>query len=405
LVVTRPAAQTATAQIRRFTVVDARRGYAPGDTVKVRLLGTANGQANFDAVDIAPDVPMKEVRPGIYEGQFVVPRTREEKLCTLVGRLTVGNTHAENRLTQMFWIDPIAPAITRLAPAADSSVPTQRPTIDVRYTENGSGIDPATAKMLLDGKNVTPKLSVKTAMCGYEVPEPLAPGQHTVHFEIADHAGNKAVANWKFQVVPQTAQKIQYVRHGGAEPLARGEVLTVEVGTSEPGQRCFAEVGSLRIDLQPDAAGTVFKGRHTVAPADIIQAQTLVAHFVDQTGREFSMPADAPVTLRGDWPGTLQILSPTEGQTVKSEFKVVGQAKPGSTVRVTVTYLKKRFLVFQGELYQGIINADQKGKWETPPIDPDQPLIGLSDSYQVTAELLDAQGRVKTKAQVSLVGK
>jgi len=404
LVLLRLAPPPAAPQIRTFTVTDLRRGYAPGATLKMRLMGTGGGQATFDVMGFAAGVPMEEVRTGVYRADWVVPAGVQETPCTMVGHLRAGGQDVTVPLQETFWVDGVAPVINQKAPDEGATVQTARPTLSVQYTEAGSGVDPQAVKLLLDGQDVTPGVVVGTGNCQYEVPEALGVGAHEVRFEMADVAGNKTRATWRFQVVTQAAQKIEYVRHNGAAALARGEKLEVTVGATEPAQRCWVQIGELRVELQPNQERRVFTGSHVVGPTDVLQGADVVAHLVDAGGRQYSLPAEATATLRGDWPGAIGVVSPTEGQVIRGKFKVVGHAKPGSDVRVTVTYLKKVFLVFQGNLYEGTLTAAEDGSWETPEIDPDQPLIGRSDSYKVIAELLDAEGRAKAKVEVSLAG-
>jgi len=179
----------------------------------------------------------------------------------------------------------------------------------------------------------------------------------------------------------------------------------VTVRTTEPGKRCWVTVGDLSFDLKPDRSGKVFAASHIVAPGEVINQQVLQAFFIDEADKQYNLAAGTPVTLRGDWVQEVEILSPKQGEVIRSEFTVKGAARPGATVRVTVTYLKKKLLVFEGNLYQAVLTADDKGNWETPEIDPDQPILGLSDSYKIIAELLDAEGGTVSKAEVSLLGK
>ncbi|MCD6351777.1 MAG: hypothetical protein J7M26_06630 [Armatimonadetes bacterium] len=404
LVMLQAAPATGQPKISAFTVVDMKRGYAPGATIKVRLMGTAGGQASFDVAGFVANRPMVEVQPGVYMGDWQVPQGAEEKPSTVIGHLKVGDQILTGTLQETFWIDGVAPVLGQKSPAPDSTVQVAKPTISVAYTEAGSGLDPQGVKMMLDGQDVTRDLTLGTGSCVYEVPDALADGVHRVYFEVADQAGNKSQTDWQFTVATQPAQKIEYVRHNAADPLARGERFEVEVGATEPARRCWVTVGPLRFELQPDADRRVFSGSHVVAAGEVVEQQRVTAFLEDDAGHQYHLEAGALATLRGDWPGPVVVLSPTEGQTVKTEFKVVGFAKPGSTVRVTVTYLKKRFLVFQGNLYQGTVTADEQGHWETPSIDPDQPLIGLSDSYKIIAELLDPEGEPQARVEVSLKG-
>ncbi len=405
IVVLRPAVAPTAPEVRKLALVAPKKGYAPGATLKVQLLATPKGQATFDIKGFETELPMVEVRPGVYEGTYTVPAGARSRSCTLAARLRVGDQVATATMQDSFWVDSVPPAVTEKLPKPDAPVQSSRPTLSLSYLEAGSGLDPQSVKLVLDGKTVTKGIKLGTGVISYDVTEPLADGMHTARFEFADAAGNTTHAEWRFLVTSQAGQKIEFVRHNATEPLAKGEKLIVTVRTTEPGKRCWVTVGDLSFDLKPDRSGKVFAASHIVAPGEVINQQVLQAFFIDEADKQYNLAAGTPVTLRGDWVQEVEILSPKQGEVIRSEFTVKGAARPGATVRVTVTYLKKKLLVFEGNLYQAVLTADDKGNWETPEIDPDQPILGLSDSYKIIAELLDAEGGTVSKAEVSLLGK
>ena len=56
--------------IQRFTMTPNR--IEPGQELVFTLEGTRDGSAAFSIRNVAPDVPMTEIQPGIYEGRYTV---------------------------------------------------------------------------------------------------------------------------------------------------------------------------------------------------------------------------------------------------------------------------------------------------------------------------------------------
>ena len=73
--------------------------------------------------------------------------------------------------------------------------------ISVRFAEMGSGIDVGTAKILLDGADVTARAKVANNGLTWKTERPLAPGAHRVKVLVSDAAGNQSnTLAWQFGV-------------------------------------------------------------------------------------------------------------------------------------------------------------------------------------------------------------
>ncbi|MBC7286900.1 MAG: hypothetical protein H5T86_02430, partial [Armatimonadetes bacterium] len=401
--VLQPAAGREEARIQAVGILDPRPAYTPGSVIRVRLLGTPGGSAAFTVAGVVSSVPMREVAAGRYEGtaELRVPQG-QEKRAALTGSLTVGARTVTRSLPQPILIDGKPPTLSDPSPAPDTAVEGLRPTISAAFRDDGSGVDLDTVRMSLDDRDVTRQLTLTSSRCSLQPENDLAPGAHRVVVQAADKAGNAATLRWTFRIATGPARKIVSVAHNAQDPLAAGEVLRVTVVTTEPGNRCWATVGGLTINLNRQQAAqpnrVVYAGSYTVRPNDKVVRGKLVAHFADANGREETMDASTPVTLRGDWPSGVRITSPAENATITGEFRVEGVAKPGATIRVIVTYRKERILAFQGEVARFTVKADETGKWQTDPIDPKIPLIGMADTYTISAELLDGD-QVKAREQ------
>jgi len=96
--------------------------------------------------------------------------------------------------------DTTAPAISSLAPSSGASTTSTKPAIRASYSDATSGIDTSTARMSLDGNNVTASATVTSSGISY-TPASLSIGTHSVTVTVSDKSGNQASRSWSFSVV------------------------------------------------------------------------------------------------------------------------------------------------------------------------------------------------------------
>ncbi|MBE3576233.1 MAG: phosphodiester glycosidase family protein [Limnochordales bacterium] len=98
--------------------------------------------------------------------------------------------------------DTEIPRIVSASPSPASKVLQTRPTIRVQVEDNpgGTGIDPQSVQMKLDGEPVTPTYESSSRTINYVPTEPLLDGVHEVWVGVKDRAGNPAEFRWVFQV-------------------------------------------------------------------------------------------------------------------------------------------------------------------------------------------------------------
>ncbi len=107
--------------------------------------------------------------------------------------------------------DIISPEITIITPRADSAIDDAQPWIEVQMVDMGSGLQPKTIRLYLDGINVTGQAlieeievtgqaPVQPLRVRYQPNRALAPGMHKVIVRVQDKAGNLAECRWNFQM-------------------------------------------------------------------------------------------------------------------------------------------------------------------------------------------------------------
>lgn len=99
--------------------------------------------------------------------------------------------------------DTVPPQLTVTAPE-DTVVGDDTPEIVLTYSDNQSGVNPATLDVTLDGVSITADCTVGQQLATCE-PPPLAEGAHAIDASISDVAGNVATVVSSFELVAETA--------------------------------------------------------------------------------------------------------------------------------------------------------------------------------------------------------
>ena len=87
--------------------------------------------------------------------------------------------------------DTIPPAITDVKPVRDTTAEDAKPRISARWSDD-QGIDIKTARLLLDGADVTAKAEVNTEGISFAPSTALTKGIHTIEVSVKDTGGNNA---------------------------------------------------------------------------------------------------------------------------------------------------------------------------------------------------------------------
>ena len=96
--------------------------------------------------------------------------------------------------------DSIPPVIFASSPGDGALLNIPRPVISASYRDeaNGSGINPATARLVVDGVDVTAAASITASDITYTPTADLSFGDHTANVTVADRAANPATLSWHF---------------------------------------------------------------------------------------------------------------------------------------------------------------------------------------------------------------
>ncbi|MBV8170999.1 MAG: copper amine oxidase N-terminal domain-containing protein [Candidatus Eremiobacteraeota bacterium] len=172
-----------------------------GQTLTVSFEGTPGGAASFDLSNVVLGTPMREVRPGYYEGSYVVQVGTNVVDAPLLVTLSKGGQSAHAVGPVPLNIITEAPQVKTTAPGDGARINTLRPSIYVTFeTIGGKGMDPATMQLLVDGKDVTSQATKTGAFISYFPGSDLHDGRIDVRVRGSDVAGNQLDYSWSFVI-------------------------------------------------------------------------------------------------------------------------------------------------------------------------------------------------------------
>ena len=272
---------------------------------------------------------------------------------------------------------------------------------------NGSGIDPTTIVMALNGKDVARQAQITGRDIVFQ-PRNLHAGTYTVRVELADRAGNPAFAEWRFTVGEPAAgeARILGVTHDAAGPLRAGDHINLTARFAQPPARLEWYLGNRKIsESRTHADGTdTYRATYTVAPDDELgDARVSVRAFgADNTNQTQFAGAPVRIVAAQVVPRAFTMTAPTDGSQAPEELTVTGEATPMAQVRVTVAYAGHLLVLpMRGNLPRVTVTVGPDGLWATPLIDMNPPTVSV-DSYTVKAELLAANGTAVRTIAVAL---
>ena len=230
-----PPVQVAEPRIERFGLSPLERT-EPGADIRFTLEGTPGGTAVVDLPGVADDLRLREVRPGVYEGSYTIRRADTfNPNRPIVARLRIGDRVSTTNVPfpgPRPVVDNQPPSLTFLVPRDGETVPAG-PSVHVAATfddAGGSGVDPASVRILVSGRNVTPEAQISRQSVSFW--GALPPGRHTVDVTARDVAGNAVRRGWSFDVAaavvappPPVNIGVQVLNHGPNGQVGSGQTL------------------------------------------------------------------------------------------------------------------------------------------------------------------------------------
>jgi hypothetical protein len=252
-----------------------------GRELRFRLVGAPGGDAWLDIPGVINGVDLAEVRPGVYEGTYTVRRRDNlDAFGNAVATLRNGNQRATARVDvrgddrdvgRDERRDDRAPVISEMSPGnGDRITDRGRLRLQARLSDEGSGIDPSSVRLRLNGRDVTADARVSPDEIRYRAD--LEPGRYTAELTVRDQAGNASTKSWSFDVTPgdrvgSNELPLQITSHSNNMVIDAGGNLSIQ-GRTAPHATVHirvdsvASVGGLLGVSQPAADTTVQADRN-----------------------------------------------------------------------------------------------------------------------------------------------
>ena len=278
------AASIAITSASPLTVNTNKSTYDPGETITVTGIATATADVTiqiFNPLGSMVDIDyLTAGADGSYSKSFVIPSTIPTGSWTY-GIYTVKAFSGTESINTTITLsappppsDTAPPTISSVTPAEGATATTARPTITVSYSDNVA-INTGTAKLTVDGADVTAMAIVTATSTSYTPTADLSQGSHTLYFEVEDAAGNAANSTWTFTIVIDAAAPVI----SGLTPTngSLSATTSVSIGASYS-DNVAIDVSSvvLMVDCAPvtpttvtatavSYAATLAEGAHTVS--------------------------------------------------------------------------------------------------------------------------------------------
>jgi len=218
--------------IQRFSAAQVDK-LEPGTELRFAVDGTPGQRVTFAIEGVATGIPMRETRAGHYEGAYVLKRLdRLHPGVPIVATIEgPGGQVAKSELARRsLLVDARPPTIRNLTPRDGDVVPdTGTVTVSGTFDDRGGlGVDPATVKIVVGGRDVTPQATVTKDFFTFRAD--LPPGNYAADVTARDLAGNSVRSAWSFQVQPGAIGSGTI--SGGAFPL---EFTSHQANATVPG--------------------------------------------------------------------------------------------------------------------------------------------------------------------------
>lgn len=215
----------------------------------------------------------------------------------------------------------------RLSPPPEGEVQAADLVVSVTVSGPlGDVLKPETAKLFLDGRNVTGLSLRADGYLSYRPLNPLPPGPVKARLEFA----NGVIREWTFQVVP--SQLIKSVSHNAQESLGEYQELTVTM-QAEPGLKAGFTIDNERQEIEmKEVSPGLYQGRYTVLPGDYHLGVPIHCHL-HLGDRVESRTIQEPANVFGHL-FRVHIIEPLSGKAPSNNFLIKGRTRPGSKVSI-----------------------------------------------------------------------
>jgi hypothetical protein len=178
-----------------------RERIEPGRELRFMVNAVPGATATFEIPGVVSGVTMRETAPGRYEGTYTVrQRDNLDAFDTAIATVRAGNQTVTARLSNPGRRDNEAPTIIGMTPRPGEVISAAGTALVAgQFNDHGGrGVDPASVRIVISGRDVTPQARITPLEFSYR--GDLPPGRYTADVTARDHAGNAVNKSWNFEV-------------------------------------------------------------------------------------------------------------------------------------------------------------------------------------------------------------
>lgn len=380
----------------------------PGAPVTFTLVGSPGGVATFQIPGVTGEIPMTEARPGQYVGTWTPPTGEQAPLnigkAGAIARLRIGTAERLIQAGSSVSFDNQPPKITAVAPEPNGKITRSQPSITAVFDDGtGSGLNPDSVVLRLDGQNITRQATVTNGFIAFKPATRLEPGPHTISVAAADRAGNAVERSWAF-VIATDSDVIKSFTHTGTQNVEPGDVIRFTLIGQAGGKASYSIGRALRNQPMTEVQPGQYIGEYTVRKGDNFANLVATARLTASDGETYTVDSSQSLQVNTGTPDVPKISSPVEGATVASPLVITGKALPGSRVEIVVNYRTSVLggLNLSGELADVIVEADDKGNFTTEPINLDTLVRGRGTTFTIVAVTLGENNKKSDSTKVTV---
>lgn len=172
----------------------------PGADLSFSLVGTPGATATFMIEGVTKEIPMREVKPGHYEGNYTIRRADKfPPNANITGTLAAKGQVNRVRLTQPLTQESNTTFVTNVSPRDRETVTVNPVLISGTFNETGeAAIDPRAVRITVAGNDVTRDALITPQFFTYRAD--LRPGSYPVEVTARSRAGETVRHSWTFTV-------------------------------------------------------------------------------------------------------------------------------------------------------------------------------------------------------------
>ena len=386
--------------------VNPYRWIGVGGMLNIEVTGTPGCVASLSIAGAIRDVRLLEQQPGRYTGQLTLPAGElVAPAAIVVAKLVQGDRGVLHTGAQPVAIDLARPLVVDSLPVLDAllSLP---PKVLIAVLDDGvgSGIDPGSLRLVVDGFDQTDDLTLADGLLTYRPDTPFGPGAHEAKLTFKDRAGNAALPfSWRFTLPASVPASLTLFHSAIRAVPAPGEVLSVWLTAPAGGRAVCAlgegvtglvmaehQPGHYRVDYTVRGADRLTGAKVSVVFTGTDRRQTTVVATKLIGGNAATVRTPTPVT-----PGPAAVApvftAPADNAEVGDTIVCRGRARPLAKVRLTIEARSQvaGLLELNRTLPEQTVEVKADGTWASAPIALTKPSDLFKATFTITATTID----------------